>query len=598
MSSEKSYRNTRGDDFKGRHGKDAITKELASLFRSGANDYTALQKLRYKYKDSDMIDAIFDAYKERQEHILKKVRKFKQLIYDRYAPLGLSFEEMLKKAKKYQKKYKLTDDEFHYFVTLSLSDKGSMSQYHFPNTALAKTLGYDAILATSDKLRVKDAELSMVQEILRLYGETKSLHAQVVLQSLTYRDCAPEALVGKYDPARHNPYSYIHPIVAALFLPRVRLLDEHMLIANLGYIVQSKHEGRPVMTKPDFEVYWDLITDPNEHACARPEDDSPIKDLRNRFLLQTKLWESVLNFRQGKYYSDTPNDFLMAIENCKSNIYDSPDLTYVKDEGTIMRRLLAAFAIRPTIVTTTRLYNILGESFGLATPANPLSASGISQITTVPMVTLRLPLDIGIGRQQTPVNLKESLSQPQWFVENKMIVPKSQAIMHSRDVLFFYVGRRYKQINIAKMSTPYNFTHLPMTVAGFEKMNDRPVYYEKELRILNEKYTLRSVVLVERSRANKNLIVGSSAIVVIPRNIRQGRFKEDFLLYDPQGSSEQFRRPDGSYKSTSPITYIPDEPRYVTGDNVESFWECASTRGTIFMYQKDTSDGESPFLTF
>ncbi len=111
------------------------------------------------------------------------------------------------------------------------------------------------------------------------------------------------------------------------------------------------------MTKPDFELYWDLITDPNESVCAI---DSAIKDLRNRYVLQTKIWESVLNLRQGRYYQDNLQEFLMAVDNCKGNIIDCPDQTYVKDEGSILRRILAAFAIRPTIVRTTRLYGLLG----------------------------------------------------------------------------------------------------------------------------------------------------------------------------------------------------------------------------------------------
>ena len=599
MASEKSYRNTKGDDFKG-HRDPKVAEELKKLFRSGVSDRVALQKLRSKYKDDDMVHAIFDAYKERQEVVLRKAKKFKQLIFDRYAPLNLSFEEMLKKAKKYQKKYRLSDDEFHYFVTLSLTDKAispSMQLQRLPNTPLAKTLGYDLEACVADRLKVKDSEIAIVQEILRLYGETKGLHAQVVLQALEYRDCAPEAITGKYNKEKHNVYAYVHPVLAALFLPKFKLLDDHLLIANIGYIIQCKYEGKQIMTKPDYELYWDLITDPNEHACTRPTDDSPIKDLRNRYLLQTKVWESVLNLRQGRYYNDSPNDFLLAIDNCKSNIYDSPDLAYVKDEGAIIRRLLAAFALRPTMVTTTRLYGVMsGEAHGFSAAHHQLSAAGISQITSVPMVTLRLPLDI--TKTTTAISLEDSLTQPQWFVENKMIIPKAQSIIHSRDILVFYVGRRYKTVNITKVNTPCNFNNLPMTVAGWEAVNDRPVFFQQSMPVRNDVFRLRSVVMVESSTSNKNLIVGSTTGIIIPRDIRNNVYEETFLLYDPQSASEQFRTPAGTYTANDPITCIPGVTPFNSVGNVESFAQRASTRGTIFIYQKEGGEEGDCSLVF
>lgn len=591
------YRNTRGDDSTSHHDP-KIAEELKKLFRSSVTDREALQKLRSKYKDEEMVNAIWDAYKDRQSAVMNKARKFKQLVLDRYAPMNLSFEEMLKKAKKYQKKYKLSDDEFHYFVQLTLTDKAiSPSLQHLPNTALAKTLGYNIECAASDKLIVKDSEIAIVQEILRLYGETRGLHSQLVLQTLSYRDCAPEAITGKYNKTKDNVYSYVHPILAALFLPSFKLLDDHILIANIGYIVDCKYHGKPIMTKPDYELYWDLVTDPNEHVCARPTDDSPIKDLRNRYLLQTKIWDSVLNLRQGRYYAGEPNSFLLAIDNCKSNIYDSPDLTYVKDEGAIIRRLLAAFALRPTIVTTTRLYGVMaGEAYGFSAAHHQLSAAGISQITTVPMVTLRLPLDI--TRTTTAISLEDSLTQPQWFVENKMIIPKAQTIIHSRDVLIFYVGRRYKTINITKVNTPCNFNNLPMTVAGWEAVNSRPVHFQQSIVVLNDVFKLRSVVMVESSSSNKNIIVGSTAGIVVPRNVRNNMYEESFLLYDPQSASEQFRTANGTYTSNDPITCIPGVTPFNSAGNVESFAQRASTRGTIFIYQKEGGENSSCNLVF
>ena len=571
----------------------AVMEEVKRLLRDPKTDYATMEELRKKH-GVDMAGAVFDAYKKSLESITKKAKKFRQLINDKYAPMNLSFDEMMVKAKKYQRLYKLSDDEFNMFINLSLSDKvPSGHLFSLPSTSMARLLGYEAAMAVSDKLNVKDNELDTVQDILKLYGESRTLHSQVLMQSLVYRDCATEALKGSYSADKNNVYSYVHPIIAALFLPKINYLDEHMLIANIGYIVKCKYEGKPIMTKPDFELYWDMISDPNEYACSTV---SSIKDLRNRYILQTKLWDNVLNLRQGKYFAPNLTEFLAAIDNCRSNVYDSPDLVYVKDEGTILRRMLAAFSIRPTIVTTTRLYNVLtGANFGFA--ANPLTASGITNMTTVPMVTLRLPLNItGATRAQTGVSLNEALSQPEMFVENKMIVPKTRSIVHSRDVMFFYVGRRFQTINITRLDNrPYNFLNLPVTVAGFEQLNERPVNFDFTMQVMNDTYTLRSVVFIERAKNRSNVIVGSSAGIITKADPSMGYYQETYLLYDPQGAGEMYRDPaTNSWTNNPAIGTIPQFDQWA--GNVESFHRRAATRGTIFMYEKTTSATTGPLF--
>jgi hypothetical protein len=509
---------------------------------------------------------------------MRKSKKFKQLMFDRYSGRNLSPNELMRKAKKYQKKLNLNDDEFNMFVNLLYVEKSPYSELMtLPSTKMSRTLGYGAsVLAQADKLNISEKELPHVQKIMEMYSTTRSLHSQVVLQSLTYRDCAPEALMGEFKSDKHQRYSYVHPVVAALFLPRINFLDEHMLIANIGYIVKCKHEGQPIMTKPDFELYNDMIRDPNDGACSM---DSAIKDIHQRFDLQTRLWDSVLNLRQGKYYAPGMNEFLTSIDRCRSNVYDAPDLTYVKDEGAILRRLLSAFSMRPTIVSTTRLYGMLGTN-PQGFSSSPASMMGIGQMTTVPMVTLRLPLKI--TNANNAVDIQEALTQPQWFVENKMIVPKSQAIIHSRDVLFFYVGRRFQTINISRVNTPCNFTALPMTVAGWEALNDMTVNYSQTIQVLNDLFRLRSVVVVDSSPTKHKLIIGCSAGVVTE--------DKSYLLYDPQGAGELFESSGGSgFVANAPITEIPSKTPFNAGHGVESFYQRASTRGTIFMYQKVTT---------
>jgi hypothetical protein len=572
------HRNTRGDESKS--NKDSvIAAEVRSLLKD-ANDYKSLNELRLKYNDEELVQKIFDAYKERLEFMKKKAQKFKQLLFYRYNGMNLTYPELLKKATKYKDKYKLTDDEFDVFVKLSLSDSAfnTTNIYNVPNNAMSKTLGYTSTVAIGEKLKVKDNELDVLQDILKLNVETKPLHAQLIVQSLTYTDCAPQAITGIYDNTKNNPYSYVHPVIAALFLPKINYLDEHMLLASLSNIVKTKYENKPIVTKPEFELYWDLITDSNDAVCNQSRD-SPLTDLRNRIHVQIKIWESVLNLRQGRYYNDQLGNFMTALDRCNNNIFDAPDQTYVKDEGAILRRILGIFSIRPTIVSTSPLYGLMSNS----TIINPMS---ITQVTTIPMITLKLPSQM--QNKNVAIHLEESLEQAQWYYENKVLVPKSMSIIHSRNVLFFYVPRRYQEIMFSRLNSPFNFNDLPITATGLESINNRIVNFKYNLDLMTDSYQLRSVVLVESSPANQNIIIGSTTAVRVPLDMTTGQFNEGYFVYDPQGSFEKFEE-NGVYVNQPPITYIPgDTPFNNIGGTSESFYSRASTRGTIFVYVKET----------
>jgi len=587
---------TMDDDVKSHRGKAGdgdMKKEIANLIKKNMNDNAVLRSLFEKYKgDRELVHGVFEAYKHRLDHIQKKAKKFKDLMIHHYSGRITNAADLIKKAKKFQAKLGINDTEFNMFINLVLSEKSLEDEmYKLPATKMAKTLGYSQFLLAGDALSVAVDEESVVQDILRMYGETKSLHAQVVMQSLLYEDCGKEARNGKFCETKHNFFSFVHPVVVALFLPKFKLLDDHMLISNLGYIVEAKRNNRPIMTQPDVEVYYDLIRDPNEHVC---DSDSAIKDIKNRYFLQTKLWDSVLNLRQGKYYQDNMMDFLTAIDQCRSNIYDAPDLTYVKDEGAILRRLLAAFSIRPTLVATTRLWGTLGGIAPYGVMQSQVASLGISRLTTVPMVTLRLPM----GIENTPMDLKAALSQPQWFVENKMIIPKKQEVVHSTELLIFYVGRRFKSINITRLNAPCNFDTLPMTVAGWERSNPNPVNFETEWTLSGvntgpEAFVLRSVVTIESktpaSIPGGELVTGCStyvrcygdALKSLPTGkapdmdtIKRLTANASVYQYDPQQAGLNKIKGDAD---TDPIKLV------AYTDDVLKAWR---TKGTIFIYQK------------
>jgi len=106
---DKSNRDTRGDDYRGTSNPQ-VDREILELLRSKATDYQAMQKLKVKYPNNqDIVDKVHDAYKELIGRLYKRAKKFKNYVLDRYGSLGLTQGELIKKAKKYVRKLKLSD---------------------------------------------------------------------------------------------------------------------------------------------------------------------------------------------------------------------------------------------------------------------------------------------------------------------------------------------------------------------------------------------------------------------------------------------------------------------------------------------------------
>nr|QBK88954.1 MAG: major core protein [Mimivirus LCMiAC02] len=572
-----------GDDVKSRSN---IDKAVDKLIRQGHSNLENLSALRRKYpNDNKAVAEIMGAFQDKMKKIVERARNFKAILIRRYGQT-LSIKKIIEKAKKYRshKSCKMSDDEFDLFIKLIMNDKAyAYALQRIPNTTMSRILGFDQfIIDVGGKLNIDPKEYPTLKSLLDLTGQTKQLHTQIILQHLGYRDCAREALTGKLDYKKDNLYSYIHPLIAALFLPKINYLEEHMLMASIGDIVSKKHEGKAILTKQNVELYWDMITDENDHACST---ESPVKDLLNRFILQTKLWDNVLSLRQGRYFHKRLPEFIAAIARCRSSVYDAPESAYVQDEGTTLRKLLAAFSMRPTVVSTSKVWGFSGiYGFGGMNYGN--FPSTVSKLTTIPMIQLRLPIDKDY--QRAPINLRDGLSMSQWYVEKNTIVPKKQEIIHNRDVAFFYVNRRFKTLNITKFNTPYTFSALPMSVAGWESLNDHVVKFDRIMRIAKKSYKLRSVVFVESATATKKkLIVGCSAGIL---QYIDGVYDQVAWYYNPQGSGIMFKDVGEGFRQNNPITQI-----HYTGPD-KSFTNMAETQGTIFMYQNvdDGSDAALP----
>lgn len=574
-SSDKPRNRPRGDG--------SVDEEVQKLFRKSNGKISTVEfmKLRNKYDDMELVDQIQRAYLEKHQAITKKAKKFAQLIREKYANQQYPFHILLEKAKLYKVKYELSDEEFSEFQRIYEQELVGLKSpdVMVPATNMMKFLGSINVDFQGFQGKLNDNDYKHLQDILKLHSSSKSLHAQVLLQSIQYKDCDFEALSGAYDRKIHRAGDSIHPVVAAMFLPKIDCLESHFLHSNIAGIVKARYNAEALNNRPDYELFYSLTNDPNDVVC---DNRSSVLDLLNRAQLQNQLWNAVLHLRNGQYYNAVFRDFVGSVDMCKLNKQDNPDLIYGRYDGTILKRLISAFSFRPTIVSTTPIYNIVN--------LNPYQQNVRPVVTGVPMINLRIPASIN---DNSPVSLQDALEQQQFFIENGVLVPRHTSLIYSRGVLFFFVDRRANVIKMNDMQ-PFNVSTLPIAVSGFERLNDREVHFEDEIKIRGDIYNLRSVVVAEVNRnvAEKNIVVGSSAIFIMHPTQENKLLSKEYFRYDPIGVVDPAQDDFGKFFERPPVSQLFGGVGLTTpGD---SFVEMARERGIIFMYElvKDTSKGD------
>ena len=212
------------------------------------------------------------------------------------------------------------------------------------------------------------------------------------------------------------------------------------------------------------------------------------------------------------------------------------------------------------------------------------------------MINLRIN---GVEADRT-IRLKDSLSQAPFFLEGKNFVQKKIELIYSRGCLMFFVDRRAHYIQVGRME-PFNMANLPVSVAGFERINPRRVFWEPKITVRGDEYMLRSLVAAEITKSpaavrggpgnlNPNVVVGSSAAIVIPADLSKKIPTAQVFHYDPLAVMQTTTR-NGRLARGKPVTAIP----YVkNGSNPgQSLVEMGETRGIIFIYQLSRDNDET-----
>lgn len=590
---------TRGDE---RNSSKDIDFDF--YLKSGLPSSQVVAMLKQQGKEQREIDAFMEKYEVSRKKIAKVVRKFVEKIETKYGHLDIP--ELVKKGMKHASKHDFSPAERDAFIRFVM--KGDTETPYLPfselgYTEMSKFLGFTS--NTGQVFSVKATDHPALQEIARLYEQTKLLHTGIRQNLITYRGYDFGAMHGVYDADKDNPSLYVHPLIVALFLPQISSIEKRMLYSNIGRFVfqrtqmyfqnaDRKYMGWtlslndliPGELESDLLFMYDIAKDPN--SLDHFSDESPMSNLLKRFQVQIELWKNVLTLRQGKYFSKTGScgtacdDGIAGLRNVLNSYswtyFDSPDLAQVQDEGTLLRKLLAVFSFRPTFTQITSLTNRSGLGY------TNLGAVRATFVQT-PVCNLRLPIGITGGAYTgSVVRLDSALTNTGLFIENKMLVPKNTAVIHSRAVLFFYVNRRY-QSPLVNIEMGFKYMSVPGTMSGLTSINTTKVSYDYIQRLGNEKFYLTSVVVLNELIGNQLSTGCSSIFVEYPQQPIQQRA---YYYYNPIYCGIAYEDPTqpGKKAYNRPIMQIPEN----ANARGPGFRDMAESYGTIFIYVNENDD--------
>lgn len=544
-------------------------KEVQQLLKMGVVDLSPdiINRLRSKYSDDNVVDAIMESFSDRRHKINKVAVIFVEAFQRKYKNdfFSMSLSKFMKRALKYKTKYNLSNEELEEakrVFEMKIFNSSSMTGRNvvYPNTNLSRVLGYPVVESTDIIKPSNTDDYAYLQEIIKLYQVYRSSHSYIVIQTMTYTGDGADLniVTDSTFENKYNPNIHVHPLIVALFVPKIKVLEERMLYANIAGIINTRYNSQRIITKPDFELFYSMVIDPADVIC---DNVSAMRDLKSRVDVQVQLWNNVYNLRLGKCYEASSIEFMAYIDKCKISTVDNPDLVYLSDEGVILRRLFSIFALRTITVKTIPLLNNFNVS------ANPLNIPvTMSTLTTVPYLIYRIPeYTIDPAQELTLDDLITNPAQPSYYMENGMYIPKITQVLSAYNLIIIYVPR--KKIALPYTMAPnmmgvFDISSYQNSAHNYHQLNNQKVNYSSELTTTDSnKFYLRSVVLYDTKDDNgTNIIVGHKTVIC-----------------DASGNETHIYKPRNAINSTNKKVFIEIASESDIKDQID-------TKGTIFVY--------------
>ncbi len=558
---------------------------VAELFKKGTSRISPgeVERLRAKHGD-DIADEVVEEFYEMKDSVREDAQKAASYLRGKYPhkPLHL----LLGAARKYKAKLGLDDfafEEFRRIFEAELSGQSvAMSRVvepHRHSNIMERTLG-SGYRDQAPGMKVRDDEYGDLQEILKIHAAMKPAHADVVLQHLQFEGVQNGnqiALAGFFDRTKDRPECYVHPVIAAMFLPKIPVLEKHFLIANLAGIIKGRKNRELITNKPDYLLHKAITTDPNDVVC---DPNSAVRDLKFRCQMQHQLLQSVRSLRNGQYYDCANRDFLATIENCRLNNFDNPELLYGQDEATVLSKLLGAFSFRPTVLSQRPIATY-----------DPNPKAVIPKIYTRHMLTFRQRNPrVAQGATRT---VNEVMINVSYRREDGNFIPYEEQVIYSNQVIFVLVPRKLMTVDLNRMlgqsTNPINLLDLPRNLTGFERVNP----FELDLGDMyltagEDRFDLSSAVSAKISNIGNN----SQSKGFIIGNMAWVKAGASWVCYDPRivnqpgtlrtnpnlGTGADQAGVKSVYSLRPMIKYTTEQMK----DHIQRF-------GTILIYSNETS---------
>ena len=494
-------------------------------------------------------------YKKKKKNIDHVVNKFVRALIKE----NKMTRSILNKLPKYQKKYNLSEIEVAKIIKLYEKkfynqDYNVKDNTYSPNTLFGRTLG-SAFSMINDGIRMQnDKEYPILQDILKLYAQSKFTHNQVALQSLNYKAFDPEITQSIFDRTRKYVSDAIHPLFVALFLPKIKYIEELMIFANIGEIIQLRYEQKPITTSPNFELHYYLVNNPEDAVCSIK---SPMQDLLDRFMIQIHLWKILFNMRDGKFFEVSNKDIILNLETCKLSIMDNPDQVLFGDEGLILKRLLNVFASRTIMVKTIP---IQGINF-----MNNLMQPIDNIIRLIPYVTIRLN-DLYHNLADNTIDIEYFLNNgtTEFYFEYGSFIQKKSYIVNVNSLLVIYIARKILSLPainpMTMLDKQYNTI---LSLHTQVKIFDNPIHCNYDVNITLSTHTIelkvKSVIAYDyqNDEGKVKYIKGYKTYLTKDDDTSYDPFK--LYIYDPKIENRQIISECDNFANP----YDPDYENYI-----------------------------------
>ena len=526
----------------------SVKNEVDRLIREGKYQLSPAEavKLREKFKDSAMFELVMEHLNESHVKVLNVAKKYYKYAQTQLLGGNKSIDYVLKQAVPFAKKVPLTDaeiDAFRRLVEEMIEGKiPSESSTYRHISSVGSLFGVSSVeQVESMKDNLSSGDFAKVQDIVRMESENKVAYQQIVLQSMQYTDCDLIAVSGKYDQDKMDAYKHVHPLIAALFLPKFEVLDRTVLHAHLAGIVRARYNREPLINQVDKELFDNIIYTNRREVCSM----NPADDLAKRCKLQHAVWENVLALRSGRYYN-VKQSLVPTLDECHLT-YVSPTNTVVNDEGAQLRRILGSFGLN-TILFKLKTDPQVASAAAIGVPSlfvptlRDEERTSFDSVITIDMADWR-------SRNGNPYSFQEALSQKTYYLDEKdRYVSVQTEVIGVYKLLSFFVPRRKTSVVHTQAVAPggiaatmINFNQLPLTISGLSELNNYPVDAPASIRAGNFVLRKRSVLVNEvvvytdpSNSANQTELVTSASAVVYTEDMGKCYY------YNPVGVTKAY----------------------------------------------------------